>query len=74
MMIPDRLHGRRGFGRLAAGEVVPNRDKEHSSQEAADETLHQAEEERAPTDKGEAGQQKLIDFLHCPPIGEQETG
>lgn len=63
----------RGLGRLAADEVVVDRDEDHGCQKAADEDLHQAEEERAPTDKGEARQQKLIEILHHPPVREQQS-
>ena len=73
MMFAYRLHGRCDFGRFAADEVVVDWDKEHSSQEAADEDLPQAEEERAPTDEGEAWQQKLIEILHHPPVWEQQA-
>lgn len=60
-------------GHFAVDEEVVDRDEDHGGQEAANEDLHQTEKECAPTDKGEARQQKLIEILHHPPVREQQA-
>lgn len=60
MMFRGSLHRRGELRLFTASEEVPNRDKDHSCQNPADEDLDQAEKVRSPTDEGVTGQERLI--------------